>query len=182
VLDKKRLTNTQSKERDNQVVEFIKLIPCYSDTIQKMFYTSQRMANKHLEHLYKYSHIKRYRKFAHEKYFYYTGKLKSQREHLDIAAKTYFWLQQNGYEILNCKLQQIQQGIKPDLVVELKRNNKITTVAIEIERSYGNLKQTIKKYENTDFKSVLLISNLPTGNIENEYIQNLNNINFKELE
>jgi len=176
------LTKTQSKERDMQVVEFIKTIPCFSDTIQKMFYSSQRMTNKHLQYLCDYGYIKRYRKFAHERYFYYSGKLKSQREHLDIAAKTYHWLQLNGFEILNCKLQSNLDGIKPDLVVEIKKDGKNGTLAVEIERSYGNLKNTIKKYNDKSFKSLLLVSHLPTGNIETEYIEKLYNINFKELE
>lgn len=180
----KRLTKKQSKERDMKVVEFIKMIPCYSNTITKIFYTSTRMANKHLEQLYDYGYINRYRKFAHENYFYYTGKLKTHRKHYDIIARVYHWLEQNNYEILNCKVQVQEQGIRPDLILEIKQNNKVGILTVEIERSYGNLKHTIKKYGETDFNSLLLVSHMPTDKVEGyeEYIQKVNNINFKELE
>lgn len=181
----KRLTKTQSKERDMKVVEFIKMIPCYSNTIAKIFYPSECMSSIHLKRLEDYGYIKRYRKFAHEHYFCYTGKLKTHKNHYDIIARVYCWLLQNGYEILDYKVQTQEQGIRPDLILKIKQNNKIGILAVEVERSYGNLQTTIKKYGKTNFNSLLLVSHMPTGVIKNEYeeyIQKLNNINFKELE
>jgi predicted transcriptional regulator len=176
------LTKTQSKERDMKVVEFVNLIPCFSDTIQKIFYQSRSMANDHLSKLVNYGYIKRHRKFAHERYFYYTGKLKKRKDHYDIIAKTYHWLQQNDYEIINCKVQQRQNNIEPDMIIEIKQDNNICAVAVEIERANKNIKNTIKKYQNTEFNNLFLVSHLPTGMIKSEYINLLYNINFKELE
>lgn len=176
------LTKTQSKERDMKVVKFIQTIPCYSNTIAKQFYSSQRLANQHLKLLHEQGYINKYRKFAHEPYFYYTGKLKSHREHFDLIAKSYCWLLAHNFNIINYNVQLKINGIMPDLIAEIEKDNKKGILAVEIERSYGNLKQTIKKYGNTEFKSLLLVSHLPTGAIESEYIEKLYNINFKELE
>ena len=178
----KRLTKKQSKERNMKVVEFISMIPCCSDTIQKIFYPNktQRFANQHLTILVEDGYIKRDRKNSNEKYFYYT-KPKKHKEHYDIMAKTYLWLLKNDYEILDCKVQQNINGVMPDLYVTIKRDGEIGTLAIEIERSYSNIKATIRKYENKGFDSVLLVSNLKTQIISNDYIKVLFNLNFKDL-
>jgi len=176
------LTKTQSKERDMKVVEFISMIPCYSDTIQKMFYNSGSMANKHLKDLSDYGYIKKYRKFAQDKYFYYNGKLKSRRDHYDKIARTYNWIQQNNFKILNCSVQKRIDNVEPDLLLEVKQNDNSYTLAVEIECSNKNIKKTISKYGNTNFNNLFLVSQLPTGIIESEYVKLLYNINFKELE
>lgn len=164
-----------------KVVEFIKSFPCYSDTIANIFYTSQRMANYHLLHLYDYGYIKRERKYAHEKYFYYTGNKRKRKQHYDLIAKTYHWILKNDYEIINYKIQHRENNIEPDMIVEIKQDNKSGIIAVEIERS--NIKRTIAKYEentNRNYESLLLISNLPTENINSDYIK-IYNLNIKEL-
>jgi DNA-binding MarR family transcriptional regulator len=173
------LTKTQSKERDMKVVEFISKIPCYSDTIQRLFYPTIQVANKHLKILYDYGYIKKYRKFAHERYFYYT-KPKKHREHYDKIARTYYWFVQNDYEILDFKVQENINGVMPDLLLQIKQDNIIVDLPVEIEHT--NIKQTVKKYQKTDFNNLILVSSLPTGIIESEYVKMLYNINFKELE
>ena len=176
------LSNKQSKERDMKVVEFINNFPCYSDTILKMFYNSRSMSNEHLKKLYDYGYIKRDRKHAHEKYFYYTGKKRSRKEHYDIMAKTYCWMIKNEYDIINVKVQQRQSNIEPDMLLEINQDGKICVVAVEIERAIKNIKNTIKKYQDTEYKNLFLISDLPTGITQSEYVDLLYNINFKELE
>lgn len=175
------LSKTQSKKRDMKVVDFITQFPCYSDTIQKIFYNSRSMAGEHLKKLYDDGYIKRDRKFAHERYFYYTNKRRSRKEHYDIIAKTYYWITQNDYEVLNVKVQNRQDSIEPDMIVEIKQGNKTGTIAVEIERATKNIPRTIQKYENKNYNSVLMISDLPTDYIKNEHIL-LYNINFKELD
>lgn len=177
----KRLTKTQSKERNMKVVEFVSKIPCYSDTIQKIFYSSRKSANEHLKKLFEDGYLKRDRKLASDKYFYYV-KPKTHKDHYDIMAKTYYWVLQNGYKILDCKVQQIINGLMPDLYLTISRNGEIGTLAVEIERSYSNIKATIRKYENKGFESVLLVSHLQEKVIENDYIKVLYNINIKELD
>lgn len=172
------LSNKESKERDMKVVEFISNFPCYSDTIAKMYYPSLRMANYHLYYLTDYGYIKRDRKYGHEKYFYYTGKLRSRKEHYDIIAKTYNWILKNDYEVIDVKVQQRQDSIEPDMIVQIKQGNSKGIIAVEVERANKNIQNTIKKYEGTTFDSVLMVSHLPTDYIENEYIKVLYNINF----
>lgn len=172
------LSKTQSKERDIKVVDFVSNFPCYSDTIAKMFYTSQRMANYHLSYLYDYGHIKRDRKYAHEKYFYYTGNPRSRKEHYDIMARTYCWILENDYEVLDVKVQKRPDSIEPDMIIEVKQG----VIAVEIERANKNIPRTIEKYADKNYDSVLMVSNLPTDYIQNEYVKVLYNINFKELE
>ncbi len=173
------LTKTQSKERDMKVIEFVSKIPCYTDTLCKIFYSSQRMTNHHLNILYKDGYIKRYRKFAHERYFYYT-KPKKHREHYDKIARTYYWFVQNGYKIIDFKVQENTNGVMPDLLLQVKQDDSIVDLPVEVEHT--NIKQTVKKYQKTDFDNLILVSSLPTGVIESEYVKMLYNINFKELE
>lgn len=140
------------------------------------------MANYHLAHLYDYGYIKRDRRYAYEKFFYYTGKPRSRKEHYDIIAKTYHWILKNDYEVINVKVQNRQDSIEPDMIVEIKQGDSKGIIAVEIERAIKNISRTIEKYTNKDYDSVLMISDLSTGYIENEYIKVLYNINFKELE
>lgn len=165
-----------------KVVDFVSNFPCYSNTIAKMYYTSQRMANYHLSYLYDYGYIKRDRKYAHEKYFYYVGKKRSRKEHYDIMAKTYCWMIKNDYEVLDIKVQQRSDSIEPDMLLEINQDGKTCVVAVEIERANKNINNTIKKYQNTEYKNLFLISHLPTGITKSEYVDLLYNINFKELE
>lgn len=165
-----------------KVVEFVNNFPCYSDTILKMFYNSRSMCNDHLKKLHDYGYIKRERKHAHERYFYYTGKSRTRKEHYDIIAKTYHWILKNDYEVLDVKVQNRQDSIEPDMIVEIKQGKNKGLLAVEIERANKNIKNTIKKYDGTNFNSVLMVSNLPTDYIENGYVKVLYNINFKELE
>lgn len=176
------LTNQQSKERDKNVVEFVNNFPCYSDTIAKAYYTSQRMANYHLSYLCEYGYIKRDRKHAHEKYFYYTGKPRNRKEHYDLIAKTYHWILRNDYKIISVKVQNRQDSIEPDMIVEIKQGNKSDLLVVEIERSVKNIPKTIDKYIGKKYNSLLIISNLPTKYIESTHINLIYNLNFKELE
>ena len=139
------LSKTQSKERDMKVVEFVSNFPCYSDTIAKIFYSSPRMASYRLIYLYDHGYIKRDRKYAHEKFFYYTGKKRSRKEHYDIIAKTYHWILENDYEVLNVKVQNRQDSIEPDMTLEIKQDNIKGIIAVEIERATKNIQRTIEK-------------------------------------
>jgi hypothetical protein len=172
-------------ERDKKVYKFVSMIPCYSNTIQMMFYPSQRVANRHLKHLCDYEYLKRYRPNASVPYFYYKGQIRSQKEHLDIMARTYYWVEQQGYEIIDCYVQKVHKksGIKPDLLLHVirKSDGEHGFIPVEVELGNSNLKYTIKKYNNSGFNSLILVSYLKEKRIESEYINKITNICIDDL-
>lgn len=143
--------------RDWKVVEFVDKIPCYSDTIQKLFYPSKCVANRRLAFLNDYLYIRRSRHGANDKYFYYTKKEPSQKLHLDLLARTYLWLINEGYRVDIMTVQTQIGNIRPDMTCKVERNRKTAIMAVEIQRMFDSEK--IKKYEESEFKKLLYVSN-----------------------
>lgn len=162
-------------ERDWKVVEFVSKIPCYSDTIKKLFYPSKCVANRRLTYLHDYLYIRRSRHGANDKYFYYIKREPSQKKHLDLLARTYLWLIKEGYKVEILTVQTQIGKIRPDMTVNLERNGKKVLLAVEIQRMFDSEK--IKKYEESDFKKVLYVSNRQITSSKIEII----NLNIKEL-
>lgn len=154
--------------KDKVIIEFLTNIPCYSNTISKIFYPdlkSQRYCNSRLSYLHEYGYIKRNRKHASEFYFYWAGKGKREpndkhKTHYDLIARAYLWIMKQEYNILNCDIQKQNGTIKPDLLLEIEKNGRKNILPVEIERS-NNIENTIRKYENTEFKKILLFSKRP---------------------
>lgn len=143
-------------QRDWKVVEFIEKIPCYSDTIAKLFYPSKCVANRRLKFLAEYGYIKRTRHGANDKYFYFTKREPVQKKHLDLIAKTYLWLIKEGYTVDILSIQTQVNGLRPDMTIQVKRGSKSVRMAVEIQRLFDNEK--IRNYEESEFKKLLYVS------------------------
>lgn len=167
-------------DRDRVVIGFITNIPCYSNTIHKIFFPSQRTANKRLTHLFESGYIKRSRKHASEFYFYWAGRREpsdKHKTHYDLIARAFSWVRENGYNILKCEIQKKYGKVKPDLLLHIEKDGKTNILPVEIERS-NNIENTIRKYEDTEFRKILLFSKRPFNhNIGLEVVS----INLKEL-
>lgn len=149
-------------DRDYKVVEFVSKLPCYSDTIQKIFFsnTSQRVTNRRLTFLHDYLYLRRSRHGANDKYFYFTKREPKQKLHLDYIARTYLWIYQNGYKIHDFEVQKDYDKLIPDMVLQIEKDGKKGTLAVEVELSNNNIARKIKKYEdNGRFKKLLIFSN-----------------------
>jgi len=148
-------------DRDYEVVEFVSKLPCYSDTIHKIFFsnTSQRVANRRLAFLHDYLYLRRSRHGANDKYFYYTKREPVQKLHLDYIARAYNWVIQNGYRIHNFEVQKEYGNLRPDMLLEIEKNGKRGLLAVEVELSNNNVVRKIQKYEEYGkFKKLLLVS------------------------
>lgn len=163
-------------DRDAKVVEFVEKCSCYSDTIQKLFYPSQRVANRRLAWLHDQLYLRRTRDTAAEKYFYFTKNRNKQREHFDTIARTYLWLMNNGYKIHSFEVQKQYGKIRPDMVLDLEREKRVI-LAVEVELSNNDIQSKIKKYEESMFKKLLLVSSASRSSKEIDII----NLNIKEL-
>lgn len=162
-------------KRDWQVVEFVEKIPCYSDTLIKLFYSSVRNGYKRLAILSEDKYIKRIRHGANEKYFYYTKREPAQKKHLDLLAKTYLWLLKEGYTVDILTVQTQINNIRPDMTIELKRNGNKAILAVEIQRMFDSEK--IRKYEESEFQKLLYVSDKKLKSNKIEVI----NLDIKEL-
>lgn len=134
-------------ERDKEVIGFITKCPCYSDTIQELFYPSVRVANRRLELMTDYKYIRRFRERVNDKYFYYTGRKPKQLEHMDLAARTLIWIKQQGYKVLEFKREVKFDGARPDAVIGIYKNGKYGVVVLEVERFNNSLERKISIYE-----------------------------------
>jgi hypothetical protein len=145
-------------DRDKVIIQFITNIPCYSNTIHKIFFPSQRTANKRLTHLFESGYIKRSRKHASEFYFYWAGRREpadKHKKHFDLIARAYWWVTKQNYNVLNIDIQKKQGKVKPDLLLHIEKDGRTNILPVEIERS-NNIINTVKKYEDTEFKKLLL--------------------------
>lgn len=134
-------------DRDLKVIEFVAMNPCSVDVIERLFYPSYRVATRRLNKIVEYGYLKRYRESPNEKYFYYTGKLPKQREHLNISIKTILYAQSLGYEVVEFRREVKLDNIRPDAIIGLKKNDKSGVLLVEVERFNNSLKKKIKKYE-----------------------------------
>lgn len=148
-------------DRDMKIINFINKCPCYSNSIQKIFFSgkSQRMANKRLKYLFDYGYVKRTRENTWESYFYYINRKPKQLIHYDYIARSYHWIMLQGYNILSFEVQKQYGNIRPDLLVEIYKDNKSGFIPVEVELNLYNLDHKIKQYEKTDFKKLILVSN-----------------------
>jgi len=146
-------------DRDYDVVEFVSKCPCYSDTIQKLFYPSQRVANRRLTFLNDYLYLRRSRHGANDKYFYYTKREPKQKLHLDYIARAYCWVRENCYAIHDFEIQKEYGNLRPDMLLDIEKNGKRGLLAVEVELSNNNIARKIQKYEECGkFKKLLLVS------------------------
>ena len=171
-------------KHDERIIKFIETFPCYSDTIQMMFYKSQRAANRRLTYLYEYGCIKRSREHASKKYFYWSEKGKREpadkhKRHFDMIARAFIWVLRHDYNILDVKVQKKTDNVRPDLILHIEQNGKENILPIEVECS-NNIWNTIKKYEDSEFKKLLLFSKR-TFNREVDFIE-IVNVKLLELE
>jgi len=166
-------------DRDYQVVEFIDKLPCYSDTIQQMFYPSQRVANRRLAFMYDYLYLRRVRHGANDKYFYFTKREPNFKTHLhyDVMARTYNWIVNNGYLVHSFDVQKQFGNLRPDLLMNIERNGKKGVLAVEVELSNNNVSKKIEKYEHSELRKLLLVSrsNFTSNKID------IIKLNLKEL-
>lgn len=158
--------------KDNVVISFIELIPCYSYTIRDLFFVSQRTANRRLTKLYKYGYINRNREHASKPYFYWAkGKREpadKHKKHYDLIARAYKWIDKfckdKGYTLLEIEIQKKHGKVKPDLILHLEgyKDGKLvkSVLPVEIERG-NNIGVTINKYEGSEYKKLILFSKRP---------------------
>lgn len=165
-------------DRDELVVDFISKIPCFSDTIQKLFFPSDRVTNRRLAHLVDYNYLKRTREGSTERYFYYVNREPKQKRHMDFMAKTYYWMLQNGYNIKEFEVQHQVDNIRPDLLLTIEQNGKEGIIPVEVELSNNDIHKKIRKYEeNNTFKKLLLVSGYTRKSDKIDII----NLNLKTL-
>ncbi|MGM9543794.1 MAG: hypothetical protein ACI3T9_02295 [Romboutsia timonensis] len=134
-------------DRDLKVIEFVSKNPCRSDLIEKLFYPSYRVAMRRLQKIVDYGYLKRYRDSPNEKYFYYSGKMPRQFEHLNLSVKTILYAKSLGYEVVEFRREVKLDNIRPDAVIGLKKNNKYGVLLVEVERFNNSLKKKLTKYE-----------------------------------
>lgn len=134
-------------DRDLKVIDFVSKNPCRSDVIEKLFYTSYRVAMRRLQKICDYGYLKRWRDNPNEKYFYYIGKLPKQKEHLNLAAKTILYAKSLGYEVVEFRREVKLDSIRPDAILGLKRGDKYGVLVVEVERFNNSLKKKLEKYE-----------------------------------
>jgi hypothetical protein len=148
-------------DRDMKIINFINKCPCYSNSIQKIFFPgkSQRMANKRLKYLFDYGHVKRTRENTWESYFYYINRKPKQLIHYDYIARSFHWIMQQGYIINEFEVQKRYEKIIPDLIVDISKDGKRGLLPVEVELNLYNLDHKIKQYENSEFNKLLLFSN-----------------------
>lgn len=150
-------------KHDENIIKFIEILPCYSDTINKMFYTSQRAANRRLTYLYEYGCVKRSREHASKRYFYWSEKREpadKNKRHYDLIAKAYIWVLKQGYNILNVEVQKQCGDVEPDLLLHIEQDGKTNVLPVEVECT-NNIWNTVKKYEDSEFRKLLLFSKRP---------------------
>lgn len=133
--------------RDLKVIEFVSKNPCRSDLIEKLFYPSYRVAMRRLQKIVDYGYLKRHRDNPNEKYFYYSGKLPKQKEHLNLAAKTILYAKSMGYDVVEFRREVKLDNIRPDAVLGLRQGDKYGVLLVEVERFNNSLKKKLDKYE-----------------------------------
>lgn len=169
-------------KHDESIIKFIEMFPCYSDTIAKLFYKSQRAANRRLTYLHNYGCIKRYREHASKKYFYwYKGHQPADKHkrHYDLVARAFIWVLKHDYNIHELYIQKEINGVKPDLLLHIEQGGKENILPVEVECS-NNVWNTVKKYEGLEFRKLLLFCNRSFTK-ETNFIDVID-INLKELE
>ena len=147
-------------KHDVNIINFIEMLPCYSDTIQKLFYKSQRATNRRLTYLYEYGCIKRHREHASKKYFYWNNRRQpsdKHKNHYDMTARAYIWVLNQGYNIINVEVQKQHGNVTPDLLLHIEREGIENLLPVEVECT-NNIWNTVKKYDGSGFKKLLLFS------------------------
>lgn len=137
-------------KRDYEVVKFVKLNPCYSKTIADIFFGGkQRIANRRLQKMYEYKYLDRHREYVSQPYFYYKSrKQPKQCTHLDLVARSYLFLLNAGYKIIEWEREPKNlKGVRPDVKTLVEKNGRQGIIYIEVERYNNCLKQKIIKYE-----------------------------------
>lgn len=165
--------------RDKEIIEFLSKCPCSSCAINKIFFPgkSMRMTNKRLKTLHDYGHLKRVRETTWDNYFYYVQRKPVQLQHYDYIARAYFWIIKQGYEVLGFEVQKQFGNIRPDLLVDIRKEGKSGLLPVEIELNLYNLDHKVKLYENSGFEKLVLFSNQPK---ESQFLKIINR-SIKEL-
>lgn len=169
-------------KHDESIIKFIETFPCYSDTIARLFYNSQRAANRRLTYLHDYGCIKRSREHASKKYFYWCNRREpnvKHRKHYDLIAKAFIWVIKQDYNVKGLYIQKEVNGVKPDLLLHIEQGGRENILPVEVECS-NNIWNTVKKYEDTGFKKLLLFCNRSFTK-ETQFIDVID-INLKELD
>ncbi len=135
------------QERDLLITEFIENNPCRSTTIAKVFNMPIRIVNRRLKALTEYGYINRYRENVNNAYFYYASSNRpKQIHHMDLVALSYVYIRQMGYEILSFRREVALNGIRPDALVLVSKDNRQHYICVEVERNNNRLPKKINKY------------------------------------
>jgi len=121
-------------ERDKEIIKFINEFKvAHTSTLQKLFYTSDRVARRRLSTIVEHGDLKRERYYISEEYLYYIKKPKQMRHSLlltDFYRDIY-----NIVEVKYFKNEVILDNIRPDALMGYKYKDKYYIAFIEVEIS-----------------------------------------------
>lgn len=135
-------------ERDKKIIELIEILRVVDvftiDSILFQNTKGNRVCQRRLSTLAEFNRIKRYRPNQISPYIYYLGRRPGNIEHTLLVSHFVAYLYLLGAEILKIKREYlITEGIRIDLFVAYKLNNKNYISIIEVE----NTKSFDKKYQ-----------------------------------
>lgn len=135
-------------ERDKKILELIeelKVVDVFTiDTILFSNTKTNRMCQKRLTNLAEFNRVKRWRQNQISQYIYYQGRRPGNIEHALLVSHFVAHLYSLGAEVKKIKREWlISEGIRIDLFVAYKLNNKNYIAIVEAE----NTKSFQKKYE-----------------------------------
>jgi DNA-binding Lrp family transcriptional regulator len=135
------------QDRDNKIIDFLQLCPADSVTIQKLYFTGKRTCNERLKKLADYGYIKRWRSNVNSNYIYYVKRKPMQLEHCNYIAKSFLWIQNQGYQIEKFKREVNIEDVRADALAKINNKGKDGYLILEVELSNNNAGKKIMKYE-----------------------------------
>ncbi|GEM_PF-3465746 len=134
-------------ERDNKIIEFLEMCPADSETINKLFFAGKRTCNERLRKLVDYGYLKRWRSNVNCNYIYYIKRKPLQIEHCNYIAKSYLWIQEQGYKVERFRREVTIENVRADALAKINNNGKDGYLILEVELSNNNTNKKLMKYE-----------------------------------
>lgn len=134
-------------ERDNKIIEFLEMCPADSETINRLYFAGKRTCNERLKKLTEYGYLKRWRSNVNSNYIYYIKRKPLQIEHCNYIAKSYLWIQEQGYKVERFKREVAIENVRADALAKINNQGKDGYLIVEVELSNNNVNRKIMKYE-----------------------------------
>lgn len=142
-----------------QLIEELKVVDVFVvDSVLFKNTKTSRVAQRRLQSLYEFKRVKRWRMNQISNYIYYLNKKPNNIEHTILMSHFIAHLSKLGAEILKIKREWlISEGIRIDLFVAFKYNNKnyISIVEVENTKSFQSKYDKLESYfSTTEYKSL----------------------------